>query len=370
MKDVPLIKGQTRERADAAAQWLVRAQNATEDCGVSLGYFPCEGIGRGGWKDSYPETTGYIIASLLEYAKQRGNDDIKERCFQMANWEAAIQMPCGAVQGGTVCYPEQQTAAVFNTGMVLHGYTAALRAGANKSILLAASRAADFLLGDQGEDGHFCTHGPFVVHDRIKTYNCLCGWALVRFVEDTGEGRYREAGIRVVEAAVREQRANGWFANNCLNRSEAPLLHTIGYALQGILEVGILTGRGDFLDAVQHGIEPILARMDLSGFLHGRYYANWEPAVFSSCLTGNAQIAVVCYRLFEATGETRYVQSADILVDYLKSLQVLDSPNQALNGALAGSFPIFGGYMPAGYPNWATKYFLDSLLLQERLSPT
>jgi hypothetical protein len=46
---------------------------------------------------------------------------------------------------------------------------------------------------------------------------------------------------------------------------------------------------------------------------------------------------------------------------------VLHSPNRALNGALAGSFPIFGAYMPAGYPNWATKYFLDALLLQHAL---
>jgi len=26
-----------------------------------------------------------------------------------------------------------------------------------------------------------------------------------------------------------------------------------------------------------------------------------------------------------------------------------------------------GSYMRAGYPNWATKYFLDALLLQQRL---
>jgi hypothetical protein len=32
------------------------------------------------------------------------------------------------------------------------------------------------------------------------------------------------------------------------------------------------------------------------------------------------------------------------------------------------SGPLFGEYMRAGYPNWATKYFLDALLLQERLS--
>ena len=55
---------------------------------------------------------------------------------------------------------------------------------------------------------------------------------------------------------------------------------------------------------------------------------------------------------------------ADRLVDYLKGLQVLDSACAEVNGALAGSFPLFGGYMRAGYPNWATKYLLDALMLQ------
>ena len=31
-------------------------------------------------------------------------------------------------------------------------------------------------------------------------------------------------------------------------------------------------------------------------------------------------------------------------------------------GALPGSFPLWGRYEPFGLPNWATKYFLDSLL--------
>jgi len=360
------VRGETRERADAAARWLLRAQDATGDGGVSLGYFPCDTRERGGWRRSYPETTGYIIASLLEFAKRRGREDVRERCFRMAKWETEVQMPSGAVQGGEVCPAERQTPAVFNTGMVLQGYTAALRHGAGETILSAAKRAADFLVGDQGSDGHFRTHGAFVTPGRLKTYNCLCGWALVRFAEDTGDEKYQEAGMRAAEAAVQQQNGNGWFADNCLNRPEAPLLHTIGYTLQGILEVGILTRREDLVNAVRRGINPILERMGKNGFLHARYYEDWEPASFSSCLTGNAQIAVVCYRLSETTGEVRYAHAANLIVDHLKALQVLDSRDEALNGALAGSFPIFGDYMTAGYPNWATKYFLDSLMLQEQ----
>jgi hypothetical protein len=72
--------------------------------------------------------------------------------------------------------------------------------------------------------------------------------------------------------------------------------------------------------------------------------------------------------LYENSGDGHYWEAAERLVNYLKPLQLLDSPNHALNGALPGSFPFFGNYMTAGYPNWATKYLLDALLLQHRLA--
>ena len=169
-----------------------------------------------------------------------------------------------------------------------------------------------------------------------------------------------------IEAALRQQQDNGWFYHNCLSHSNSPLTHTIGYALQGILEVGFLARREDFILAARKGVEPLLKAIAPTGFLAGRFYADWEPAAFYSCLTGSAQIAAVCFRLGEYTGNALYAESANRLVDFLKAIQAIDSPNIAINGALAGSFPLSGGYMRNGYPNWATKYFIDALLLQER----
>jgi hypothetical protein len=175
------------------------------------------------------------------------------------------------------------------------------------------------------------------------------------------------AAIRAVEAALRQQQPNGWFANNCLTRPDAPLLHTIAYALQGILEVGLLSGREDFLDAVKMGVDPLLQRISTQGYLPGRFYSDWEPASFSSCLTGSAQLAIVCYRYYQHARKEEYLSAADKLINYLKALQLIQSPIHEINGALAGSFPIFGGYMQGGYPNWATKYLLDGLILQHQL---
>jgi uncharacterized protein YyaL (SSP411 family) len=357
------IRGEARERARAAVEWLCRAQDAGDDDGVAHGYFPCDGPTA--WRPSYPETTGYIITSLLRYADRYGDEAVRRRALRMAGWEIAVQMESGAVQAGTVCPPERQVAAIFNTGMVLDGWASAYEATEDAQYLKAGDRAADFLVGDLGEDGHFRSHGSHVTMARIKTYNCLCAWALYRHGVNRHEPRYRDAAVVAVEAAVRQQSPRGWLRDNCLTRPEAPLLHTIGYALQGILEVGVLAGRADFIDAAARGADAVLARMRPSGFLHGRFYEDWEPAGWSSCLTGSAQLAVVCYRLGQVTGRPGYRAAADRLVDFLKPLQAIGTADPSLNGALGGSFPLFGSYMTAGYPNWATKYLLDALMLQD-----
>ncbi len=360
------IQNENEARIKAAARWLLLAQKSSEDDGVSVGYFPCQTTYESPWLPSYPETTGYIIQTLVEYSQQYDEPEMLRHALSMAAWESRVQMPSGAVQGGPLCDSEEQTAAIFNTGMVLQGYTAAIRVGADENILKSAYLAADFLVNDIDVDGHFKTHGKFVTNERIKTYNCLCSWALYRFGEDVNKSIYRDAAIRTVEASIGEQTENGWFRNNCLTKPSAPLTHTIGYTLQGILEVGLLSGREDFVAAVIKGINPVIGKIKENGFLYGRFYSNWEPACFSSCLTGSAQVAIVCYRLFEKTGDYKYKYAGDSLVNYLKPLQRLNLSNNAMNGAIAGSFPMSASYMAMGYPNWATKYYLDSLMLQSR----
>lgn len=357
------IVGETESRLRAAVDWILRAKVAAGDGGVAFGYFPC-GRSDTGWISSYPETTGYIITSLLGYAKRFEDPAVAEAAMHMAYWEVSVQMPSGAVQGGAVCPPERQTAAAFNTGMVLDGWCSAYSHSGDAVFLEAARRAADFLVQDLDEQGFFQTNGAFVSSGEIKTYTCLCAWAIYRFGDIANDDRYRSAAVRSIEAALRQQQSNGWFAHNCLNQSDAPLTHTIGYTLQGILEVGILVKSHDCIAAVERALTHLLPKKSAAGYLPGRFFADWEPAAFSSCLTGAAQIAIVCYRLADYTRNRVYRDHANQLVNFLKAHQQMQGDDPALVGALAGSYPLFGSYMRAGYPNWATKYLLDALMLQ------
>src|SRR5205823_1088470 len=159
--------------------------------------------------------------SILDFATCFGDDVARAAALRMAHWEIAVQMASGAVQGGSVSPAEAQTPAAFNTGMVLDGWCSAYVVAREPGLLSAARRAADFLVGDLDSQGYFRTNGAFVSVGEVKTYTCLCAWALYRFGELVGEETYCHAAIRNAEAAVRQQQANGWFAHNCLTRSEA-----------------------------------------------------------------------------------------------------------------------------------------------------
>ena len=344
----------------------MRAQAATRDDGVSLGYFPLQN--DSGWLPSYPETTGYIIPTLLRYAKIRGREDVRERALAMARWEVKIQMPSGAVQGGPVCPPEKQTPATFNTGMVLDGWSAAYRETGDASFLEAGKRAGRFLVDDLDERGYFRTNGAFVSSEEIKTYNCLCAWSMYRLGEDAHEQDFKAAAVKAIEAAIRLQNDKGWFSHCCLSNSKIPLTHTIGYTLQAILEVGLLAERADFVAAAEKGLAAVVKQRKPNGYLAGRLDDHWRSSALYACLTGSAQLAIVCFRLVEALNKPEFLVPGNDLINFVKAAQLLDSPNEAMNGAIAGSFPILGAYMKGGYPNWATKYAIDALMLQEQMS--
>ena len=72
-------------------------------------------------------------------------------------------------------------------------------------------------------------------------------------------------------------------------------------------------------------------------------------------------------RLHELTGDERYRDAGLKAVERAAGRQTRSSW-AAIDGALPGSYPIYGRYAPLQFPNWATKFLVDSLLLRERVA--
>jgi hypothetical protein len=91
----------------------------------------------------------------------------------------------------------------------------------------------------------------------------------------------------------------------------------------------------------------------------------WESRDKYSCLTGNAQLAIVWLKIFGINNDARLLNAALKIIDQNKMTQSLDSGNPGIKGGIPGSFPIWGKYLRLSYPNWAAKFFADALMLQE-----
>lgn len=345
---------------EAAMRWLCRAQDATPDGGVARMYHI-----KTGWGASYPETTGYIIPTFIEFARLSDRPEFLQRALRMADWEIDVQMPSGAVQGGTVADPPSP--AIFNTGQVIFGWLAAYEASGDPRYKGAAIRAGNYLLEQQDGDGAwrrnlsaFCSPSP---KPDSFIYNIRTAWALHLLAQVTNDSRYREAAESNLSHVLSRTRDNGWLPDNCLTDPLRPLLHTIAYTTQGMLETGYLAGSQRALEYVERANEHLAISFERHGQMHGRYDESWAPNVRWRCLTGEAQTAVVWFRLSQLTGERRWFQRGVALTEQVKRTQVLvGDPN--IVGGIKGSQPIYGWYGKYQYLNWATKFYADALMLE------
>jgi hypothetical protein len=346
--------------------WLCRAQDAAGDGGVArcftLHYHPF--FRKKGWVASYPETTGYIIPTFFDLYHVLGRDELRERAIRMADWECAIQLESGAVRGGTINF--EPSPATFNTGQVVFGWCRSFRETGDNRYLEAATRAGDFLVKSQDEDGAWRRGHSKYARAGSTVYGTRCSWALLVLASLNDDGKYRRAATRNLDWALTRQKSNGWFFDNCLDDPLHPLVHTIAYATQGLLEAGLILGEDRYITAAVRTAEAMARLLRSDGSLAGRYDENWKPTVSWSCLTGNMQMSIVWSRLYQSSPAPDLKRAAERINAFNRSLHDWNTSCDGCRGGVKGSFPIYGDYGRFEYLNWAAKFTIDALLLEEK----
>ncbi len=344
-----------------ALAWMERAQDysSSEDGGVARHYSLSSG-----WSASYPETTGYIVPTLIAEGRARGNDVLLARARKMLDWLVSIQMPCGAFQGSTVD-TSNVVPVTFNTGQILLGLAAGV-AEFGREYREAMIAASDWLVGTQDPDGCWRKYPTPFAEPGEKAYETHVAWGLLEAARlEPGRG-YGEAAMRNVYWALTQQNASGWFSNCCLTDPLNPLTHTIGYALRGLVEAYRFSGDPKVLQGAIKTAEGVLGALRPDGFLPGRLDRQWRGVATWSCLTGTEQIAICWLLLYRQTRDARFCDAAMAANRYVRQTVNLEGALET-RGAVKGSFPVSGEYERFQYPSWACKFFIDAHSLEQKL---
>ena len=353
---------------EAACAWLVRAQDATPSGGIARGYTVVWNryFKMRGWEPEYPETTGYIIPTLYMVADHMNRPEFAERAERAARWECEVQLRNGGVRAGVIGQPP--LASVFNTGQVIFGWLAAFERTGDMAFAESASRAAAFLVDRLDEDGIWRRDTSHLADRGSTLYNTRTAWALAEAGARLNVPAYSEAARRALFATAKRQHANGWIPDCCLSDPARPLLHTLVYAIRGMLEGGWLLGEEQITDQATVAATALRHAVSADGWLAGRWTEIWTPASEFSCLTGTAQIANVWLRLARVTGDRSWLVPVERTLRFLESTQNRTSRNSGLRGGIKGSFPFDGEYGRYETLSWAAKFFVDAVIRYERLT--
>ena len=340
-----------------AIGWLRISQDAMTDDGFGTYYL------RGGWSSSYPETSGYIIPTILEFARKEGDNELIERARKSLDWLLTIQKPSGGWQSGYV--HQNKAEIVFNTGQVIRGMIAGYQYFNEEKYLESAQNAADWLVSIQAENGSFDTH---VYMNAVRVYDSYVVAPVLELNAISPNAAYVALAEKNIDWILREkQNVSGLFqdCDNTIAGNNAPIIHTISYTVDGILDCALLLGRPDYLEAAVKPARKLAEIFLNDGILNGRYDKNWRGSQ-DLITTGAAQLGIIWHKLYLKTGDDIWKEAHQKMNTLLVAIQqrhVHERP--ATKGALFGSFPFWGRYERFACPNWATKYFADSLMMEE-----
>ncbi|HTR68113.1 MAG TPA: prenyltransferase/squalene oxidase repeat-containing protein [Terriglobales bacterium] len=314
-----------------------------------------------GYSESYPEVTGYIVPTLYDFGRSASDAASIAAAEQATRWLLSLQMPSGAFPAGL--HGEGAQPSVFNTGQILFGLVRAHSETASADILKRAAAAGDFLAGVQSEDGSWGGIGAY--QGSAHTYYSMVSWALAQLAEITQDRRHAHTAERNLDWVLKHCEPSGWIDGINL-RGHPTYLHFIAYAIQGVLECGILLRRNDAIEAARNSAWVLLRKFETHKHLYGAYQADFKFGSHFACLTGNAQMSCVWLRLFEITGDLRYLNAALKMNELLKRLLPVRG-RSGVAGGVAGSYPVWGAYQPLRYISWGCKFLADALLLEQRL---
>lgn len=269
---------------------------------------------------SYPEVTGYLIPTLLEYGE-------KDLAARLTRWLVRIQRRDGS-------FPSAKGVPhVFDTGQALRGLLAASELVPDAAE--SGVRAAEYLYnrtiagGVRGFDVDYIWIRRYSKSIPMSTHLYVLP-PLLRASEMFQNPKYRTAVDNCLEYYVKSK--------DSLQLST--LTHFLAYELEALIDLGRSETATPILDKLRE------EQAD-DGSVRGMQSVSWV------CTPGLAQLAVCWYKIGRR-------EPAD------KALKWLEA-HQTQSGGFRGSYGEDASYFPDVEISWAVKFYLDAALLRDRL---
>ena len=198
------------------------------------------------------------------------------------------------------------------------------------------------------------------------SYFTRVAWPMLKVAKITNDENIQKSAINNLDQILKKVKKNYMIRDCGFKPNTFAFLHTISYTIRGFLESSLILNREDYWDTAYDLSFFLLRKYEINKRLGGAYYENLQSINWYRCLTGELQLAIIWLRIFQNKNDFRFLNAASKLLDNVCETQLLHDKLFFKKGGIMGSKPFFGRYISLRQPNWATKFFIDALLIEEK----
>jgi len=286
----------------------------------------------GRFSSPYPETTGYLLPTLLLASNYLNNPSLKDLALDQIDFFYSIRNEDGSFYQSL----ENKKPIVFDTGQILLGLSAVYQKHPSHRILELISGSQSWLLSNLNEKGAFTKYNYHPGYN--PSYYSRVFWAMFganKILKHKNQANLLEGYNNLLSLKNNNLSFKNW---HFTSQSEA-FTHTIIYTLRGLWESAVLLNDFSTQEYVKLALSDIITRFKKEGnTFYGAYDHNWKANKSFQCSTGNAQLAILLLKVFRKEVDLDIIYS---LIVTLLSNQKKSGQNK---GAVSSSIPLWGKY--------------------------
>ena len=308
------------------------------------------------WAPPYPETSGYLIQTLLSIHRIYPDWGAYSLAYKCGKWlTQKVQHANGSFPQ---LYAGNEKPSFFNTAQILIGLQALEDVSPEKEWSESIEKALDWIQsilekGIKKVDVHY--------KGSIPTYYTRAYWPICHSAKLVRRKKTVDL-LKAEYEKLLDRFDEDYFPVGAGFDGSNSFLHTLAYTGRGILEMERILpspkGR-----AILSGYMNTLCRLYKEGSKGwaGSYDKGWKGDFSYRCLPGEYQMSILFSKARKDLGVEDYSRIAQKTLEKSLAVRSLFFPK----GAILGSKPIWGKYMPFKAPNWGGKFALDALLILE-----
>ena len=309
----------------------------------------------GHWSSPYPETSGYLIPTLLKARRHSNNDHYVDLALEQVSYFEDLSNVSGAIS----CPRNGGRALFFDNAQILLGLNSLYNVRQDTRIKMMCENIYLWLISCIDNEGKV-DNGNFK-KDYTPSYYARAVWAIIKYEKDHAK-QHSDGSLALLNYCYSLMNENYSFQDWSFDGNASGLSHTIAYTMRGLWESSILLERKDISQSIISSVSwmhnVLIPNKDYN--LYGSFDTRWSADTSFVCSAGSSQLALLSLIIYKHTGRQDVLKNLDKII-----VPVLNSSTRLLlrkHRAIPSSIPVWQKYQRFRFTNWTQKFVIDFIL--------